>query len=60
MEENYKLIVVFSSTVLEVPELEYLDENEFHAHFDEPANPPENVPVLIAHYTPPHVMSTPR
>lgn len=46
--------------MLEVPDLEYLQENEFLAHFDDPANPPENVPAVVVHYTPAHVLSTPR
>ncbi|XP_034830512.1 ribonuclease Z, mitochondrial isoform X2 [Maniola hyperantus] len=46
--------------VLEVPELSYLNESEFAAHFDSDKNPPENVPALVVHYTPPHVLQHPK
>ncbi|XP_052759538.1 ribonuclease Z, mitochondrial isoform X3 [Galleria mellonella] len=45
--------------VLEVPELSYLKESEFSAHFDNGTNPPENIPRLVVHYTPPHVFNHP-
>ncbi|CAH0701401.1 unnamed protein product [Spodoptera exigua] len=41
--------------VLDVPDVTYLKENEFSAHFDNDTNPPENIPALIVHFTPPHV-----
>ncbi|XP_059059090.1 ribonuclease Z, mitochondrial [Achroia grisella] len=43
--------------VLEVPDLSYLKESEFSAHFDNGTNPPENIPRLVVHYTPPHVFN---
>nr|AGC92712.2 Ribonuclease Z-like protein [Heliconius erato] len=45
--------------VMEVPDLSYLKESEFSAHFDNGANPPENIPTVIVHYTPPHVFNHP-
>ncbi|XP_060802731.1 ribonuclease Z, mitochondrial isoform X2 [Amyelois transitella] len=45
--------------VLEVPELSYLKETEFSAHFAD-SNPPERVPALVVHYTPPHVFRDPK
>ncbi|XP_053607367.1 zinc phosphodiesterase ELAC protein 2 isoform X4 [Plodia interpunctella] len=45
--------------VLEVPELCYLKETEFSAHFAE-TNPPERIPALVVHYTPPHVFKDPK
>ncbi|XP_039754100.1 ribonuclease Z, mitochondrial isoform X1 [Pararge aegeria] len=45
--------------VLEVPELAYLNEAEFSAHFDNGSNPPENIPTIIVHYTPPHILKHP-
>ncbi|XP_045771423.1 ribonuclease Z, mitochondrial isoform X2 [Maniola jurtina] len=46
--------------VLEVPELSYLNELEFAAHFDSDSNPPENIPTVVVHYTPPHVLQHPK
>uniref|UniRef100_A0A2A4JIJ4 Zinc phosphodiesterase ELAC protein 2 n=1 Tax=Heliothis virescens TaxID=7102 RepID=A0A2A4JIJ4_HELVI len=45
--------------VLEVPDLSYLKEAEFAAHFDNDLNPPENIPTLMVHFTPPHVFHHP-
>ncbi|XP_035458364.2 uncharacterized protein LOC118281764 isoform X4 [Spodoptera frugiperda] len=45
--------------VLDVPDLTYLKETEFSAHFDNARNPPENIPALIVHFTPPHVFHHP-
>ncbi|XP_063824752.1 ribonuclease Z, mitochondrial isoform X1 [Ostrinia nubilalis] len=45
--------------VLDVPDLSYLKEAEFSAHFDNGTNPPENIPTLIVHYTPPEVFHHP-
>ncbi|KAM3964340.1 ribonuclease Z [Aphomia sociella] len=45
--------------VMEVPDLSYLKESEFSAHFDDGVNPPENIPRLVVHYTPPHVFHHP-
>lgn len=45
--------------VLEVPDITYLKESEFSAHFDIPANPRENIPSIVIHYTPPHVFNHP-
>ncbi|KAL0892776.1 hypothetical protein ABMA27_014482 [Loxostege sticticalis] len=45
--------------VLDVPDLSYLKEAEFSAHFDNGVNPPENIPTLIVHYTPPEVFHQP-
>ncbi|CAH0719588.1 unnamed protein product, partial [Brenthis ino] len=45
--------------VMEVPDLSYLKESEFSAHFDNGTNPPENIPTVIVHYTPPHVFNHP-
>ncbi|CAD0199317.1 unnamed protein product [Chrysodeixis includens] len=45
--------------VLDVPDLSYLKETEFSSHFDNGRNPPENVPTLIVHFTPPHVFHHP-
>ncbi|XP_047024752.1 ribonuclease Z, mitochondrial isoform X1 [Helicoverpa zea] len=45
--------------VIDVPELAYLKEAEFSAHFDNGINPPENIPTLIVHFTPPHVFHNP-
>ncbi|XP_072932233.1 ribonuclease Z, mitochondrial isoform X3 [Epargyreus clarus] len=45
--------------VLEVPDISYLREAEFSAHFDNGVNPSERVPALVAHYTPPHVFHNP-
>ncbi|XP_061377114.1 ribonuclease Z, mitochondrial isoform X5 [Danaus plexippus] len=46
--------------VLEVPDLSYLQESDFALHFDNGTNPAENVPTLIVHYTPPHVLHHPK
>ncbi|XP_026725255.1 zinc phosphodiesterase ELAC protein 2 isoform X2 [Trichoplusia ni] len=45
--------------VLDVPDLSYLKEAEFSSHFDNDTNPPENIPTLIVHFTPPHVFHHP-
>lgn len=45
--------------VLDIPDLSYLKETEFTAHFDNDRNPPENIPALIVHFTPPHVFHHP-
>ncbi|XP_045448644.1 ribonuclease Z, mitochondrial [Melitaea cinxia] len=45
--------------VLEVPDLSYLKEDDFAAHFDNGTNPPESVPAVIVHYTTPHVFNHP-
>jgi hypothetical protein len=44
---------------LDVPDVSYLKESEFSAHFDNGANPPENIPTLLVHYSPPHVFHDP-
>ncbi|XP_046959324.1 ribonuclease Z, mitochondrial isoform X2 [Vanessa cardui] len=46
--------------VLEVPDISYLKESEFAAHFDDKVNPPENIPTIVVHYTPPHVFNHPK
>ncbi|CAH2980475.1 unnamed protein product [Chilo suppressalis] len=45
--------------VLDVPEISYLKEAEFSSHFDNGSNPPENIPALIVHFTPPEVFHHP-
>ncbi|XP_037872665.1 ribonuclease Z, mitochondrial isoform X2 [Bombyx mori] len=45
--------------VMEVPEISYLKESEFSAHFDDGKNPVENVPAIIVHYSPPNVFNHP-
>ncbi|CAG4979541.1 unnamed protein product [Colias eurytheme] len=45
--------------VLEVPDITYLKEDEFAAHFDDGTNPQENIPAVVVHYTPPHVFDHP-
>ncbi|XP_038211679.1 ribonuclease Z, mitochondrial isoform X2 [Zerene cesonia] len=45
--------------VLEVPDISYLKEDEFAAHFDDGSNPQENIPAVVVHYTPPHVFNHP-
>ncbi|KAG6454773.1 ribonuclease Z, mitochondrial isoform X1 [Manduca sexta] len=45
--------------IIEVPELSYLKVSEFAAHFDNGDNPPENIPTIIVHYTPPNVFNHP-
>ncbi|KAI5635446.1 tRNase Z endonuclease domain-containing protein [Phthorimaea operculella] len=39
--------------VLDVPDISYLKEEEFSKHFANGENPPENIPSLIVHYSPP-------
>ncbi|XP_050346444.1 ribonuclease Z, mitochondrial [Nymphalis io] len=46
--------------VLEVPDLSYLRESEFDAHYENETNPPENIPAVVVHYTPPHVLNHPK
>ncbi|XP_064071997.1 ribonuclease Z, mitochondrial isoform X2 [Vanessa tameamea] len=46
--------------VLEVPDISYLKESEFAAHYDDKMNPPENIPTVVVHYTPPHVFNDPK
>lgn len=46
-------------SVMEVPDLTYLKESEFSAHFDNGENPPEKIPTLVVHYTPPDVFNNP-
>ncbi|KAJ8727934.1 hypothetical protein PYW08_016319 [Mythimna loreyi] len=46
--------------VLDVPDLSYLKESEFAAHFDNGNNPPENIPAIIVHFTPPEVFHQPQ
>ncbi|XP_041978360.1 ribonuclease Z, mitochondrial isoform X2 [Aricia agestis] len=46
--------------VLEVPDISYLREEEFSAHFDNSSNPAENIPSLMVHYTPQHVIDHPK
>ncbi|XP_049868764.1 ribonuclease Z, mitochondrial isoform X2 [Pectinophora gossypiella] len=41
--------------VLDVPNISYLKESEFSAHFANGVNPPENIPTLIVHFSPPEV-----
>ncbi|XP_063380691.1 ribonuclease Z, mitochondrial [Cydia fagiglandana] len=41
--------------VLEVPEIGYLCEEQFAAHFDNGTNLPESIPSLIVHLSPPEV-----
>ncbi|CAK1546983.1 unnamed protein product [Leptosia nina] len=45
--------------VLELPDIKWLKEDEFAAHFDNGSNPSENIPIVIVHYTPPHVFHHP-
>ncbi|CAH2037919.1 unnamed protein product, partial [Iphiclides podalirius] len=45
--------------VLEVPDISYLQEHEFSAHFDNGVNPKEMVPSVVVHYTPSHVLRHP-
>lgn len=45
--------------VLDVPDVSYIKEDDFKAHFAKETNAPENVPVLIVHFTPPHVLENP-
>ncbi|XP_068631532.1 ribonuclease Z, mitochondrial isoform X2 [Battus philenor] len=45
--------------VLEVPDISYLKEEEFALHFDNGVNPPENLPTVVVHFTPPHVFHHP-
>ncbi|XP_023943248.2 ribonuclease Z, mitochondrial isoform X2 [Bicyclus anynana] len=45
--------------VLEVQDLTNFNEAEFSAHFDDGKNPRENIPTVIVHYTPPHIVSHP-
>lgn len=51
---------MYLSTVLEVPDISYLKESEFSDHFDNGSNPVEKIPVLVVHFTPLHVLCTPR
>ncbi|CAH3997795.1 unnamed protein product [Pieris brassicae] len=46
--------------VLELPDIKWLKEDEFAAHFDNGTNPTENIPTVIVHYTPPHVFHHPK
>ncbi|XP_047517467.1 ribonuclease Z, mitochondrial isoform X3 [Pieris napi] len=46
--------------VLELPDIKWLKEDEFAAHFDNGTNPSENIPTVIVHYTPPHVFHHPK
>lgn len=52
-------MAIIYSTVLEVPDITHLKESEFSAHFDDGANPPDMIPALIVHFTPPDVFNHP-
>ncbi|XP_063361826.1 ribonuclease Z, mitochondrial [Cydia amplana] len=41
--------------ILEVPEISYLSEEQFAAHFDNGTNSPESIPTVIVHLSPPEV-----
>lgn len=41
--------------VLEMPEISYLCQEQFAAHYDNGTNSPENIPSLIVHLSPPEV-----
>ncbi|KAI8435659.1 hypothetical protein MSG28_003922 [Choristoneura fumiferana] len=45
--------------VLDVADISYLKEADFAAHFDNGVNPPENIPTVIVHMSPPQVFHHP-
>ncbi|KAG7303022.1 hypothetical protein JYU34_013030 [Plutella xylostella] len=45
--------------VLEVEDVSYLRASDFSAHFDNGANPPENIPTVIVHLSAPHIVRDP-